>query len=126
MADKGGVLEIECLHESREIVRVGVHVIAGCRLRRSPMTAAIMRNTAVSMLDEEKHLRIPCVGAEWPAMCERYYCSFAPVLVINLSIIPRLDCGHSLLLYSRAGRNYRPEAALSQSSRSEACVVRPL
>src|SRR5215472_12832631 len=68
------------------------------------MAAAIMCDTAVSMLDEEKHLWIPCIGAERPPMREGHNWAASPVLVIDLGVIPNPDHRHfETLLVCEAG-----------------------
>src|SRR5262249_45404368 len=94
MTDEGGTVKIERLHESGEIVCVSVHIIAGRRLGRSSMTAAIMRDATVAMLHQEKHLRVPRVGAKRPSVREGYNWPPTPILVVYLGIIFRLDCRH--------------------------------
>src|SRR5262245_4010445 len=46
------------------------------------LLSAIMRNYAEAVLREEKHLAVPSVGAQRPAVRERYDWAFTPVLVV--------------------------------------------
>ena len=84
VADVDGVLEVELLDQFREIVGVGVHVVAVPRLARAAMAAAIMGDAAIAARREEEHLVLEGVGAERPAMAEDDRLSRAPVLVVNL------------------------------------------
>src|SRR6478672_4221640 len=70
VADVNGVVEVEFLHERPEIGRMGVHVIAGPGLARSPVTASIVRNAAVPAIREEHHLVFPRVAIQWRAVAE--------------------------------------------------------
>jgi hypothetical protein len=75
--------QIELFRQRRQIVSVGVHVIAVPGLRRTPVTSAIGRDHAIATLAEEQHLRIPVVGAERPPMAEYDRLPLAPVFVEN-------------------------------------------
>src|SRR5689334_19316138 len=65
-----GVVEVEFLHECREIGGIRIHVIAGPRLARSAVTATIVRNTAVPAIRKEHHLVFPGVAIQWRAVAE--------------------------------------------------------
>jgi hypothetical protein len=54
MADMNGILEIERSDERREIVGLGIHVVAVPRLARTAMTAAVVGDTAVAVRSEKK------------------------------------------------------------------------
>jgi hypothetical protein len=51
------------------------------------MTAAIMGDTAVALVDEEVHLVFEGVGVQGPAVAEDHGLSRAPVLVVKLGSI---------------------------------------
>jgi hypothetical protein len=70
VADVNGVVEVEFLHECRQIGGIRIHVIAGPGLARSPVTAAIVRNTAVPPIRKEHHLVFPGVAIQWRAVAE--------------------------------------------------------
>jgi hypothetical protein len=52
----------------------------------------VVRDHAKAVLQEEKHLAVPSVGAQNPAMRERYNRAFAPVLVIDFGALLGGDC----------------------------------
>src|SRR5260370_12556002 len=56
VTDMDGALEIELLDEFSEVVGVVAHVVAGPRLARTPVAAALMRNSAISMVTDIEHL----------------------------------------------------------------------
>src|SRR3954470_11028820 len=62
------------------------------------MAAAIDTDRPVSALDEKQHLRVPVIGAQWPAMVEDDRPSVAPVLVENPASVLGFDVGHVGLL----------------------------
>src|ERR1700685_3566481 len=68
MPDKCSLSKVKRFDEIRQIVGVGIHVIAVPRLLRSAMTAAVMRNDTISVLAEENHLCVPCVRTERPTV----------------------------------------------------------
>src|SRR5437867_686865 len=78
------LLQVQVLDQLGKIVSVRVHVVAVPWLARPAMTAAIMRNHAISLVRQEHHLRVPCIGAQRPAMRESDGLPCAPVLVIDL------------------------------------------
>jgi len=68
VADEDDVAEVERVEERREIVRVRVHVVAGPRLARAAVAAAVVGDDAMAALGHEHHLQIPRVGRQRPAM----------------------------------------------------------
>ena len=48
------------------------------------MATPVKRHDTEAFLYEKKHLAVPGVGIQRPAMGERYDRTFAPVLVVNL------------------------------------------
>ncbi len=87
VADVDGVLEIERLDEFRQIVGVGVHVVAPPGLAGAAVAAAIMRDAAVAARGQEEHLVVPGVRAQGPAVAEDDGLARAPVLEVNLCAV---------------------------------------
>jgi hypothetical protein len=87
MADHRCTLDVECLEQRGEIVSIGIHVIAGPRLIRSTMAAAIMSNNAVAVVPQKQHLGVPGVCGERPSMRERDDRTGAPVLEVDLRAV---------------------------------------
>ena len=83
-------LQIERFDESREVVGVGVHLVAVPGLARAAMTATVMRDAAIAIGCQEEHLRLPAIGAQRPAVAEHDGLSRAPVLVIDLCSVFRV------------------------------------
>ena len=81
MADQHGVMQIERFDERRQIVGVGVHVVAVPGLAGSAMAATVMGNGAIAMGGHEEQLVVPGVGIERPAVAEDDGLPRAPVLV---------------------------------------------
>ena len=90
------VLQIKLFRERREIVGVGVHVVAVPRLGGTAVAAPVMRDDAIATLAEEQHLSVPVVRAERPAVTEYDGLSFAPVLVIDFCSVLGSDCRHDI------------------------------
>ena len=85
-ADVNGVLEVEVGCHRREIVGIMIHVVPVSGLRRAAVSAPIMGDNAEAFAEEEKHLRVPIVRRERPAMTEHDRVSAAPIFVIDLDV----------------------------------------
>ena len=98
MTDVDGTLEVECVGQSRDIGRVGVHLVAVDGLGRSSVSAAVVRDDAIALGQEEQHLRVPVVRAQRPAMVkyQRLRILRAQVLEENADPILRLDRVHGV------------------------------
>src|ERR1700733_14010606 len=62
------------------------------------MAATVMSDHSIAMLQEEHHLTIPVVSAQWPAVMKEKWLTFAPILEINLRTIFYCDRIHVVLL----------------------------
>src|SRR5262245_16446675 len=94
MADVNGVLEVEMRGHRGEIVRIVIHVVAVGDLRGAAVTAAVMRNNAIALVEEEQHLCIPVVGRQRPTMAEHNGLTFAPILVEDFNAVFRFYKAH--------------------------------
>ncbi len=61
MTDVDDTVHTELFDERREVVSVGVHVIAAPGLARSTVAATIMGDAAVSVRSQKEHLILPGV-----------------------------------------------------------------
>src|SRR5438874_7117015 len=84
MADVNRILEVEMIGHGLQIVSIVVQVVPAAGLSRATMSAPIIRNDAETFADEKKHLRVPIVGRERPAVAEHDRLSFAPVLIVDV------------------------------------------
>src|SRR5512137_2234155 len=98
MADQSGALEVKRFDEIRQIVGIGVHLVAIPGLARPAMAATIMGDAAAVVGRQEHHLAFPSIGAERPAVAENDGLSCAPVLVVDLRTILRVKCAHLAVL----------------------------
>ena len=94
MADMNGILEIELFDQLRQVVGVGVQVIAVPGLARAAMAATIMGDTAIAARGKEKHLIFEGVRAQGPAMAKHNRLSRAPIVVIKRCPVLGLDHRH--------------------------------
>jgi hypothetical protein len=60
--------EIKRVDHSCQILGVPIHVIAGPGLAGSAMATAVVCNNAESILGEEQHLAVPCIGTQRPSV----------------------------------------------------------
>jgi hypothetical protein len=104
------VRQVERLDERREVVGVGVHVVAVPGLARSPVAAAVMGDAAVSVGAYEEHLVLPGVRAQRPAVAEDDGLALPPVLVVEvdgsrvLRLLAHLHRGSSQRRFPRPGK----------------------
>src|SRR5204862_1065880 len=87
MADVNCILQFEMIGDGLEIVGVVIHIMAAVGLGRAAVSAPISRDDTETFAEEKKHLRVPIVRREWPAMTEHDGLSFAPVFVIDIDVL---------------------------------------
>src|SRR5664280_1567619 len=93
-------IEVERFDELRQVIGVGIHVIAITRLGRTAVAATIMGDAAAVVGRQEHHLAFPGIGAERPAVTENDGFSCAPVLVIDLCAVFGGERVHDLVSYT--------------------------
>src|SRR5438093_6215094 len=86
MTDVNRILQVEMIGDSLQIVGVVIHVVATAGLRRATMSAPISRNDAETFADEKKHLRVPIIRRERPAVTEHNRLPAAPVFIIDVDV----------------------------------------
>src|SRR6266851_1163181 len=91
------VFQVKLLGELREIIRVGVHVVAVPSLRGTAVASPVVGDDAISELPEEQHLGVPVVRRQRPAVAENYWLPLPPVLVEDCrAIFGRNRCHRKL------------------------------
>src|SRR5438874_6592721 len=88
MADVNRILEVEMIGHGLQIVGIVVHVVPAAGLSRATMSAPISCNDAETFADEKKHLRVPIIRRQWPAVTEHNRLPAAPVLIIDVDVTP--------------------------------------
>src|SRR5438046_1881425 len=86
MADVNRILEVEMIGDGLQVVGIVIHIVAVAGLCRATMSAPISCNDAETFADEKKHLRVPVVGRQRPAVTEDDGLSFAPVFIIDVDV----------------------------------------
>src|SRR4029453_8081878 len=86
MNDVNCILQVKMIGDGLQIIGIMVHVMSVAGLRRAAMPAAISRNDAIAFGEEEKHLRVPIVRAQRPAVAEHDGLAFTPVFVIDVDV----------------------------------------
>src|SRR5947207_4845483 len=86
MADVNRILEVEMIGYGLQIVGIVLHVVSVAGLSRATMSAPIIRNDAETFAEEKKHLRVPIIRRERPAVAEHDGLSFAPVFIIDVDV----------------------------------------
>src|SRR5262245_17573173 len=98
MTDMDRILEVETLGHGRKVVRVMIHIMPVANLGRPTVPAPVMRYDAITLAQEEQHLRVPVIGRKRPAMTEHKQLPRTPIFVENLNAVLGLHRGHELLL----------------------------
>src|SRR5579871_5757089 len=80
------------------------------------MSPPVMRNDAISLAQEEQHLRVPIVRAQRPAMVKHDWLPGTPILVENLGSVFGFDEGHGFL-------RLWPHGTLGKDSDAFRCVL---
>ncbi len=117
------VLQIKLFGEGREIVGIGVHVVAVPGLGGAAVPSPVMRDDAKTLLAEEQHLSVPVVRGKRPAVTEYDGLSGAPVFVVDLRSVFHSDCRHDAFSFrvnefdglSFFGRRVRDLSVISRS-----------
>src|ERR1700683_2714980 len=93
MADMDSVLQIEMFGHGRGVGRIMVHVMPVADLRRAAVAATGRGDNAVSLREEEQHLRVPVVCAEGPTVMKHDSLGVPrpPILVKDLRSVFRRD-----------------------------------
>src|SRR5437899_6358863 len=86
MADVNRILEVEMIGHGLQIVGIVVHVVAAAGLSRATMSTPISCNDAETFADEKKHLRVPIIGRQRPAVAEHNRLPAAPVFIIDVDV----------------------------------------
>src|SRR5437588_9803205 len=86
MADVNRILEVEMIGHGLQIVGIVVHVVPAAGLSRTTMSAPISCNDAETFADEKKHLRVPIIGRQRPAVAEHDGLTFAPILIVDVDV----------------------------------------
>src|ERR1043165_7318442 len=98
MAEVDGVAQVQVLDDRRGICGVVVHVVAVADLARTPVPAPVVSDHSKTLSEEKKHLRVPVVAAERPAVMkhQRLRVFRTPVFEVNLRAIFARDRVHGL------------------------------
>jgi hypothetical protein len=94
VADMHRILEVEMCGQHRQVVGVVIHVMAIAGLGGTTMSAAVVGDDPITLLQEEQHLRIPVIAREGPAVAEHDRLSLAPILIVDLGSIGGRDRWH--------------------------------
>src|SRR5438034_10851865 len=86
MADVNRIPQVEMIGHGLQIVGIVVHVVPAAGLSRAPMSAPISCNDAETFAEEKKHLRVPIIRRERPAVTEHNRLPAAPVFIIAVGV----------------------------------------
>src|SRR5205823_3908219 len=95
MADVNRILEVEMIGDGLQIIGIVIHVMSVAGLTRATMSAAISCDDAETFAEEEKHLRVPVIRRQRPAMTEHDRLTRAPVFIIDVDVLSVFfSCGY--------------------------------
>src|SRR5712691_10787476 len=86
MADVNRIFQVEMIGDGLQIVGIVVPVVSAAGLSRATMSAPISCNDAETFAEEKKHLRVPIIRRERPAVTEHDGLSAAPVFIIDVDV----------------------------------------
>src|SRR4051812_38248498 len=92
------VAEVQMRNQLGNISGVVVDIMTVTNLRRAAMASTIVGDHAIALIKEVKHLRVPIICAQWPAVMENNRLTRAPILIENIDTVFRSDCAHSCVL----------------------------
>src|SRR6266849_2217121 len=81
------IFQVKLFSQSREIVRISVHIVTVPRLGGTAVPAPVVRDNSIALLAEEQHLSVPVVRGKRPAVAEHYGLALSPVLVVNVGAV---------------------------------------
>jgi len=120
MSDVDGVPEVEGSSQLGNVGGIGVHLVACVGLVRAAVAAAVMRDHAVALRQEEQHLVVPVIRRERPAVMEHdgLCIAGAPILVEDAGAV---GGGQAV---ARHGRSFRFSAGARRDRQTEGCERR--
>ena len=68
VTDQSGIFEIERLNDRCQIIGVPIHVVPGRGLAGPAMAPTVVGDNAKSILRQEQHLSVPCIGTQRPSV----------------------------------------------------------
>src|SRR5213078_1914868 len=86
MADVNRIFQVEMIGDRLQIIGIVVHVVSAAGLSRATVSAPIRGNDAETFADEKKHLRVPIIRRERPAVTEHNRLPAAPVFKIDVDV----------------------------------------
>src|SRR6266567_6283237 len=86
MADVNRILEVEMIGHGLQIVGIVVHVVSAAGLSRATMSTPIRGNDAETFAEEKKHLRVPIIRRQRPAVTKHNRLPAAPVFIIDVDV----------------------------------------
>src|SRR6266481_5892743 len=87
MPDVNRILQVEMIRDGLQIIGIVIHVMSAAGLTRATMSASISRNDTIAFAEEKKHLRVPIIRRERPAVTEHNRLSAAPVFIIDVDVL---------------------------------------
>src|SRR5262249_19029396 len=87
MANVNRVLQVEMIGDRLQIVGIMIHIMSVAGLSRATMSAPIGRNDTIAFAEEKKHLRVPIVRRQRPAVTEHNWLTGSPIFIIDVDVL---------------------------------------
>ena len=81
------ILQIERRDQLRQVIGIGIEVVAVPGLTRTPVAAPIVSDASIAALGEIEHLILKRICGQRPAVAEYDRLSAAPIFEINLRAV---------------------------------------
>src|SRR4051794_34598255 len=86
MAYVNSVSQVEMVDDGFQIIGIVIHVMTPIGLSGAAMSTSISGNNAIAFAKEKKHLRVPIIRRERPAVTKHNWLSAAPVFIIDVDV----------------------------------------
>src|SRR5436190_10075115 len=86
MTNVHGILQIKMRSQSRKVVGIVIHVMAVARLGGPAVASSVVGDDAITVFEEEQHLRVPVIGRQRPTMAEDDGLSATPVFIKDVDV----------------------------------------
>jgi hypothetical protein len=84
------IAKIEDFDEGSQIIGINIHRVVHSDLSGAPMALPVMSNDPIAFVKKEKHLRVPRIPSQGPAVTEHNWLARTPVLVKQVYAVPYL------------------------------------
>src|ERR1700685_523429 len=115
------VLEIKRGDQRRQVIGVGVQVVAVPSLTRAAVATAIVSDTSVAACGKKEHLVLERIRGQRPAVAEYHGLTAPPIVVIDLGSVFDANGVHDCCSQGSESNSIYDLMACDPSRRTPAC-----